>query len=222
MSIIHMAASKSKADSVPGATNIRDASFDQNEGNGVVRRINNWLYDTHVGLCLREYERNGYDDSDFFMVTWDPVKKQPETIMFATTRGWCYPCMGSSVDASPEIRAEYDAYLKAKEIEESERLAKINAADPQPGKRVVVIGGRKHKGKSGIIFWRGANQFRKYYANGYNRPESPENQVCGIKTDSGEKFFICITQIQVKGQVIKAEDAVFNKNFRQKLSQVAI
>src|SRR5215469_6460049 len=41
------------------------------------------LWDTHTGLCLSEFERNGYDDSDFFMVVWNPEKAQPETIMFA-------------------------------------------------------------------------------------------------------------------------------------------
>ena len=69
------------------------------------------LYLTHEGLCLIDNERNMYDDSDFYMTVWNPVTKRPSNIMFATTRGWSYPCYNSWVDATPEVRAEYKAYL---------------------------------------------------------------------------------------------------------------
>lgn len=73
------------------------------------------LYLTHQGLCLVDWERNMYDDSDFYMTVWDPVSKSPRNIMFATTRGWSYPCYNSSVDATPEVRAEYNAYMAYKQ-----------------------------------------------------------------------------------------------------------
>jgi hypothetical protein len=73
------------------------------------------LYLTHQGLCLVDWERNMYDDSDFYMTVWDPVSKSPRNIMFATTRGWSYPCYNSSVDANPEVRAEYNAYMAYKQ-----------------------------------------------------------------------------------------------------------
>ena len=72
-----------------------------------------WVWKTHVGLCLSEREMNGYNDSDFFMTIWDEEKSEPREVMFATTRGWTYPAMGSSVDATPEVRAKYDAYVAA-------------------------------------------------------------------------------------------------------------
>lgn len=72
-----------------------------------------WTWKRLVGLCLEERERNGYDDSDFYMVYWDEVNNRPVETMFATTRGWSYPAMGSSVDATPEIRAKYEAYRAA-------------------------------------------------------------------------------------------------------------
>lgn len=62
------------------------------------------LWETHVGLCLNDYERNGYEDSDFFMQVWNPEKGCVETILFATTRGWSYPSYGSFPDATPEVR----------------------------------------------------------------------------------------------------------------------
>jgi len=80
------------------------------------------LYKSHVGLCLFETERNGYHDSDFYMTVWNPVEKKPETIQFATTRGWCYPCYGSAPDASDEVRAEYAEWKK-----ESDRRYRIQA-----------------------------------------------------------------------------------------------
>ena len=70
------------------------------------------VWTTHHGLCLREREANGYHDSDFFMTYWDYAKMAPVETMFATTRGWCYPCMGSHVDATDEVKALYAAWLE--------------------------------------------------------------------------------------------------------------
>lgn len=76
---------------------------------------------THVGLCLREREMNGYHDSDFYMLVWDDEKGEPDEIMFATTRGWTYPALASRVDATDEVKAKYEAWLQVKR-EERERL----------------------------------------------------------------------------------------------------
>lgn len=73
------------------------------------------LWETHKGLCLYDYEQNGYHDSDFFMVVWNPEIKSTETICFASTRGWTYPAYGSKPDASPEIIAEYESWKKKKQ-----------------------------------------------------------------------------------------------------------
>lgn len=70
------------------------------------------LYESHQGLCISSFERNMYDDSDFIMIVWDPVRKEPKNIEFASTRGWSYPCYGSSPDATPEVIAEYQAWQK--------------------------------------------------------------------------------------------------------------
>jgi hypothetical protein len=70
-------------------------------------------FTSHTGFCLREYEHNGYHDSDFFMTVWNPETHQPENIEFASTRGWSYPCYGSAVDATAEVKAAYAQYLDA-------------------------------------------------------------------------------------------------------------
>lgn len=73
-----------------------------------------WVWKTHVGLCLRDREMNGYDDSDFYMTVWDEEKGEPREICFASTRGWTYPSYGSSVDATDAVRAKYDAWIAAR------------------------------------------------------------------------------------------------------------
>lgn len=68
------------------------------------------LVETHKGLCLYERERNMYDDSDFFMIVWDPEAHCTKEIMFASTRFWSYPCMASHPDATPEVKVEFTAW----------------------------------------------------------------------------------------------------------------
>lgn len=72
-----------------------------------------WVRRTHVGKCLFEREANHYDDSDFYMTVWNDETNAPEEICFASTRGWTYPCLSSAADATPEVLAKYDAYVKA-------------------------------------------------------------------------------------------------------------
>lgn len=74
------------------------------------------LWETHQGLCLYDWEANGYDDSDFYMMVWNPEKARPEPICFATTRGWSYPSYGSKPDATPEVIAAWEAYKAAEKV----------------------------------------------------------------------------------------------------------
>jgi hypothetical protein len=90
-------------------------------------------WDTHQGLCIEEFERNRYHDSDFYMVIWNPETKKPENYCFASTRGWSYPSYNSRADATPEVMAEYKAYVAA-----SERKARICAAWKRRGEQVRI------------------------------------------------------------------------------------
>lgn len=67
---------------------------------------------TYIGKCLRDREMNGRDDSDFYMLVWDDELNAPKEICYASTRGWSYPCYGSAVDATPEVEAKYEAFVK--------------------------------------------------------------------------------------------------------------
>src|SRR6266436_6236627 len=121
MAIIHMA---SKREEIPaGAVNVKDVSDNWRPGVSdywTEEKRAEWTlftYETHNGLCLRNMERNGYDDSDFYMIVWNPLKGEPESVTYATTRGWSYPCYGSYVDATPDVAALYEAYVAKAERE---------------------------------------------------------------------------------------------------------
>ena len=74
------------------------------------------LWETHQGLCIKDEEINGYDDSDFIMTVWDPELKAPKRICYATTRAWTYPSMASKVDATQETLDAYREYLENIEV----------------------------------------------------------------------------------------------------------
>lgn len=82
-----------------------------------------FLYTSHHGLCIRDREMNGYDDSDFYMTIWDEEAQAPYEYMFATTRGYTYDLMGSSPDATPEVMAAYEAWFKRQQENELARRA---------------------------------------------------------------------------------------------------
>jgi len=72
------------------------------------------LHDILEGKCLFETERNSYDDSDFYMTYWDEETNAPASMMFGTTRGWSYPCLGGSYpDATDEVKEKYQSWLQA-------------------------------------------------------------------------------------------------------------
>lgn len=96
----------------PGSRLYRDSStgFTTEEGAPYIRLIG--LLDTYVGACLSDSERNGRDDSDFYMRVWDEKEQTVKSILFASTRGWSYPCMASRPDATPETLAKVAAWEK--------------------------------------------------------------------------------------------------------------
>lgn len=120
MAIIHFTNSKEEAER--NGVNVSSYKTYAQTTEGETKEITLWLYETHVGLCLRDYEVNGYDDSDFYMIVWNDEKNEPEHILFASTRGWTYPSYGSFVDATDEVKAKYAAY-------EADRQARAKARE---------------------------------------------------------------------------------------------
>jgi hypothetical protein len=144
---------------------------------------NLWLYETHHGLCLREREANGYQDSDFYMLVWDEENQKPQEICFASTRGWSYPCYGSRVDATPEVLAKWNEWERVKA--EEYRAARIaeEAKRPARGKVLKVVKGRNvPKGTTGECFWIGESKWGKRV---------------GIKDAAGTVHWTAITNVEV-------------------------
>lgn len=104
-----------------------------------------WTRLTHVGLCLRDYEHNGTDDSDFHMIVWDPVANEPKDICFASTRGWSYPCYGSAPDATPDVVEKYQLYLDGIQRIYKMEARKAKAAELRAMRNALKVATRTHK-----------------------------------------------------------------------------
>lgn len=152
-----------------------------------------WTWPTHEGLCLRDTERNGYNDSDFYMEVWNPITREIDSVCFATTRGWTYPAYGAFPDATEETLAA--VYQHRVEV-----LSKIYAADalevakvPQFGDRVRVTGGRKvAKGTEAEVFWLGNTSRGPFGFDNHTRR-------VGLRMADGSRTFVSEAQIEVLG-----------------------
>jgi hypothetical protein len=161
-----------------------------------------WLCETHHGLCIHEREINSYNDSDFLMLVWNEDKQAPESIEFASTRGWSYPCYASRPDATPDVLAKYEAYqanlARLNQQAREERLARI----PAKGKTIKVVKGRKVAiGTSGLCIWTGRSAYgersgvldRTYECGGGTVKIKQLNQLATEMVGDGKKqnvFFV--------------------------------
>lgn len=211
MAIVHMA---HKREEIPAdAQNVRDDSNswrpqpDSPEAmakmDEIQRRYANtpercaafqlFTYESHIGLCIEDRERNGRDDSDFYMIVWNEEKQAPESIEYASTRGWSYPCYGSKVDATPEVLAKYQAWRTARE-----REARINhdieqSTLPKWGREVRIIKGRKYAhGLTGDVFWT-SDPVRSRY----NPFSMPKAERIGVRLVDGSRIFIAASNLEV-------------------------
>ena len=158
------------------------------------------LYDSHVGACISDREMNGRDDSDWYMLVWDEAAGEPKEILFATTRGWSYPCYGSSPDATPEVLAKYEAWKAERAAEIEAGRARVEAVTPTKGKRVRVTRGNPRSkagfatGAEGTVFWskiesRGFFDAKDHYW-------TPKGRV-GIELPDGYRGFINAGAVEV-------------------------
>lgn len=180
MSIVNIA---SNLNEIPSdAVNVQDVT-ERYRHSGLSENFKLYTYETHNGLCLYDYERNYYDDSDFMMVVWNLEKNEPEHKMFATTRGWSYPSYSSRPDATPEIQEKFAAWKEVKRIEELAAKAAKEAATPRKGKTIRVARGRKVPiGTVGVVFWVGSNRF---------------GEAVGFKDEAGTAMFTSLKNVEV-------------------------
>ena len=176
-----------------------------------------------AGRVLSTREENRRNDSYFHALVWDDEQEKPVEIMYGSTAwpgghpdyypdGWMHP----QIDATPERRAAYEAYLSRQREERAEREARHAANTPDNGKRVRVVKGRKVPvGTEGTVFWFGKErEFGQCPRGGYKaeakRLVAYARMICGpdgkgdkegfrvgIQTDAGEKVFTAATNVEV-------------------------
>jgi hypothetical protein len=121
---------------------------------------------THVGLVVALFEENGYHDSDFFAMVWNPETKSLNRILYDTTRGAMYG--GAYVDATPEVLAEVEAMQERNRAEHNARREELYSKCAEKG-AVARVNGLKGKnlhlnGTEGIVFWKGHDKFGTKYS----------------------------------------------------------
>lgn len=129
------------------------------------------------GAVLADRERNGYDDSDFYVIAWDEEQQALRNYEYASTRYG--GTGGASVDATPEVKEKarkwvYKLLRKYVWDHYVEGLSK-----PEKGDHVKVVKGRKGKGAEGTLFWIGEE--RTY--GGYSKWSQNTVQKVGIALD---------------------------------------
>lgn len=155
--------------------------------------VQTWIYGKpeiqYEGCVLNWYERNGYDDSDWYATCWDCERKTIVEVMFDTTR--CGGGGHAEIDATPDVLREVYRYWKA--IGKSLFDGKTN---PEQAKRIYVgdavrvTGGRKFpKGAVGNVFWRGTCR---------NPYSGREEERVGIEVD-GCRQFVGESQVELVG-----------------------
>lgn len=115
----------------------------------------------YVGCVMDTYERNGYNDSDWYAVCWDEEKQDVVHVNYDTTR-----CGGggyAKIDITSENLLKVYRHYKASQKKWFDEVANpAQAKLPTKGDTVKVVRGRKvPKGTVGKIFWIGSS-FNKY------------------------------------------------------------
>ncbi len=140
----------------------------------------------HVGYVLSLFTTSfdcGYETA-YHAVVWNPATLQTESVSYGDTRG---DKGTAQVDAAPDVRAAYQAYMDvkaaARKAERDAEEAAREATIPRRGKCVEVFKGRKvPKGTSGRVFWYGSTAY---------------GMRVGIETSTGEKHFTAADNVRV-------------------------
>lgn len=170
------------------------------------RRAGNQMQTTYEGRVLATYEKNGYNDSDFYAIVETDEPGKFTTIEYASTRGWTY-LNGATVDATDDVLGRYKAFRKGladqaqarREAQDKRRLAKDATVRVTTG---------KHKDIEGTVGWLGEDQFknRKDYS-GFGIRHLDDYRV-GIRTAGAKKLmFVGAQQVEilVDGQWVEPE-----------------
>lgn len=160
----------------------------------------------YVGEVVEVYERNGYDDSDFFAVAFH--NGYPIKIMYATTRGWSY-ANHAEVDAPPELMEAYAAYRAQRAAERAAHIKGLADLVAKKGDEVLVrvLKGKNliYDGHTGEVFWVGENKFKRY------------GHTVGVKMADGNKIFVDAERAFKVGDTENVEERISNLAVEKKI-----
>jgi hypothetical protein len=118
------------------------------------------------GAVLDTWERNGYDDSDFYALVWDAEAGTLRTIEYATTRGWTHH-NGAHVDATEEVLAAARGSMIPRVVEMLRGRYTDEATAPSVGRTVrSTTRSGKNKGVEGVVRWYGEDSYARDYGLG--------------------------------------------------------
>ncbi len=141
----------------------------------------------YAGCVLSTYERNGYDDSDFYAICWDDEMQEVVDVEYDTTRagggGW------AKVDATEDtVRKVFRHYVRVARVYFDTKWNKEQAMDVKPGDIVTVVRGKKiPKGTVATCFWVGER--RNIYT-------CRDEKRVGIEVD-GRRLFLPLEYVEV-------------------------
>lgn len=158
---------------------------------------------------IGDYERNGYDDSDFYVVYWNDESGKIESEMYATTRGGM-DCRIMSLlkrDISDSVKARISAFIYDRDLTYGTFLETRRVMEPQPdslrkGSRVRFLkNSRKGSktpwvaGEAGSCIWQG--WFGTFYAKGGYNTKGRHNGRLGVKMDDGRTVWCSMTSVRL-------------------------
>ncbi len=157
---------------------------------------------------LGEYERNGHDDSDFFVTFWDDATQTVQNVEFMSTRyggGWNYSRDMENV-IPVEVVARIRANVYKRTLASHTYSETLRCESPEPEQMPfgtcvrLTANSRKGcktpytKGETGEVFdhyW-----FGTFYARGYNQ-RTRGNGRLGLRMSDGRKVFCAMTIAQL-------------------------
>ncbi len=163
----------------------------------------------YKGCVIDKFERNGYDDSDFYAACWDEEKQSIVYIEYDTTR--CGDGGYANIDASEDVLRKVFRYLcrAAREQFDTKDNPK-QAKEVKTGDDVVVVRGTKvGKGTVGKVFWQGIC---------YNKYSYRDEERVGIEVN-GERVFLPLGYVEVIGW---EKRLIKGKERREKIRSAAV
>ena len=168
----------------------------------------------------RELENNYHDDSDFYVIAFDPTTRSLARHETWTTRFACVARPGRwfvPVEETPEevlamaeerLAEQLEVIVGAndkKDVEEPQVSALANGMRLRLHRDVRTRGelGTLKAGIAGTVFWWGSHG--RFFRNGYNQPNRSNTRV-GMTLDDGRKAFVVLEACRLDREVMTPEE----------------